>query len=459
MTWLSGFYRSLVALVLAFSLGACGLTLSPESPSEGTSSIPRVYQGQVVVEAKGPWHPWGPNIAGPTPLYPAGRYLVDSAGIASLGADTPIIPYDAATDPCNYIKAPGIVCEPNFVIQAQVEPNDPLLSQLYGLKMIEADKAWGIVTKTTARVAVLDSGIDKNHPDLIGNSITSHNFIGGEPDEDTNGHGTHVAGTIAATGNNGVGVVGVSWRSPRLLALRFLNKLGSGSLFNAIRAIDYAIAQRDVRVNNASWGCRNCYSQQLRDAIRRAKDANILFVAAAGNNGLNTDLDGNAHYPSMYEEDNVISVAAVDADKNLTSFSNYGALSVDIAAPGKSIVSTATGGGVRSLSGTSMAAPHISGIAALVWTKHPSLDVVAIRERILTYSQRVNGLGGKVSSGAIANAFGAITGATPVPEPPKCQKAKLRKCNLRCQKKYRCKCLKQQRCRTLCREKTNCPNV
>ena len=258
--------------------------------------------------------------------------------------------------------------QPNYTITVDATtPNDSHFSQLWGLHNtgqsggtvdadIDAVEAWDIQTGGSVVIGVVDTGIDYTHPDLVSNIWTNPGEIAGNNiDDDGNGyvddihgydfayndsdpmdvhsHGTHVAGTIAAAGNNSQGVVGVNWNA-QLMALKFLGDNGSGSTFNAVRAVEYATAM-GVRITNNSWGGGG-FSQALYNAIAAADDA--LFVAAAGNSG--TDNDLYPHYPSNYDLDNVISVASTTRNDTLSGFSCYGATTVDLAAPGSSIYST-----------------------------------------------------------------------------------------------------------------------
>jgi subtilisin family serine protease len=193
------------------------------------------------------------------------------------------------------------------------------------------------------------------------------------------------------------------------MPLKFLGRGGFGSTKNAIEAINYAIDRKkkgvNVRVISASWGSTS-RSKALEDAIRAAGDAGILFVAAAGNSS--TDNDKRPHFPSNYDLPNVISVAALDRTDQLASFSNYGAKTVHIAAPGKDIISTWLNDDYRGASGTSMATPHVSGVAALILAKSPNLSVQKLRERLLSSVDKLDQLQGKVSSGGRLNAAKAV---------------------------------------------------
>lgn len=289
-------------------------------------------------------------------------------------------------------------CSPNYIVKTSTIPNDPLFTETWGLA--NAPKAWGISTgDEQIVVAVVDTGIDYTHPDLEANmwrnpaeafdgidndgngiidDVFGYNAITrtGNPFDD-HGHGTHCAGTIGAVGGNGIGVAGVNW-NVKLMALKFLNANGSGDLAGAIRAINYVTDQKirgvNVRVINSSWGGGG-YSAPLEAAIKASNDAGIVFVAAAGNSSNNNDTKPS--YPANYP--GVISVAAISQGNNLATFSNYGRTTVQIAAPGVSILSTLPGNRYGRMSGTSMAAPHISGAIALLFSVAPELSDVKTR--------------------------------------------------------------------------------
>ena len=264
--------------------------------------------------------------------------------------------------------------EPNYIVHALATPNDPSFGELWGLHNtgqtvngtpgtsdadIDAPEAWDITTgSTSVIIAVIDSGVAWDHPELAGNiwtntgeipgngidddgngkedDIRGWDFVDGDNDPmDYFGHGTHVAGTIAGVGNNSRGITGVMWTA-RIMPLRFLDATGSGNTADAIAAIDYAVAN-GARVLNNSWGGYGS-SQSLKKAIQRSNSAGTVFVASAGNDGLNND--STPAYPASFPVANIISVAATDQDDNLALFSNYGAASVDVGAPGVNTYST-----------------------------------------------------------------------------------------------------------------------
>ena len=320
-------------------------------------------------------------------------------------------------------------------------PNDPQFGDQWALNNqgqdggkdradIDALKAW-VKTKGSSDVvvAVLDSGVDFTHVDLRENmwirpegvpaytddELGSFNDINGfngtdkiaDPMDD-NGHGTHCAGIIGAEGDNGEGIAGVNWHV-KIMPLKFLGRGGFGSVDDAIEAINYAIDRKkhgvNIRVISASWGSTT-NSKALEDTIRAAGEAGILFVAAAGNDG--SDNDRRAHYPSNYDLPNVISVAALDRNDNLASFSNFGVKTVHIAAPGKDILSTWLNDGYREASGTSMATPYVSGVAALIIANEPTISMEKLRERLLKSVDKIDSLNGKVASGGRLNAAKAL---------------------------------------------------
>ena len=325
-----------------------------------------------------------------------------------------------------------LYAEPDWVVHATDLTNDPELPNLWGLEQasdadIDASVAWDRTAGSGVVVAVIDSGVDLDHPDLAANLWTNPGETAGngvdddnngyiddlhgwdyvdndaEPD-DANGHGTHVAGTIAAVGDNGIGVVGVAHEA-RIMPIRILDAGGEGSIGAAVAAIEYAF-RNGARMSNNSWGWRGEASLSLQEAIRAANDADHLVVAAAGNDG--ADTDEYAHFPSGYDVPNIIAVAATDANDALASFSNVGALSVDVAAPGVEILSTWPGGGYQSIDGTSMATPHVSGVAALVRAAYPTWTVAEVRAQILRTVRRVPALAGYVARGGIINAAAAL---------------------------------------------------
>jgi len=322
-------------------------------------------------------------------------------------------------------------------------PDDEYFSLLWGMHNtgqsegtadadIDAPDAWDITTGSSdIVVAVIDTGVDYNHPDLNDNmwvnvaelngvadydddgngyvdDIYGSDFINNEGDpNDDHGHGTHCSGTIAAGGNNGIGVVGVSWNA-KIMALKFLGSDGSGDTLGAIDAINYAI-DNDADIMSNSWGGGG-YSLALKDAILTANDAGILFVAAAGNSRKNTDR--RPHYPSSYDVPNIISVAATDHNDALAGFSNYGPNSVDLGAPGVTIGSTYPSNSYVYMSGTSMAAPHVAGAAALIMAENPTISVDVLKAKILDSIDPIDALAGITVTGGRLNVFNCLEANT-----------------------------------------------
>src|SRR4051795_4044224 len=278
------------------------------------------------------------------------------------------------------------------------------------------------LTESDVTVGVVDSGVDLAHPDLKANLLSSgHDYVDGDnTPSDQNGHGTHVAGIIGAVGNNGIGVAGVAWKAS-ILPVRVLNASGSGSVSTVVNGYNYA-AGHGAKIVNVSLG-GDAPSQTEYDALRNA--SNTLFVVAAGNDGVNVDTTDS--YPCAYDLPNVLCVAATGADDQLASFSDYGATSVDLAAPGVDILSTYPTAlspdpsfPYKWLSGTSMATPEVAGAAALVLDQDPTLTPWQLREKLTSSAEKVPALEGKVASGgrldvAAALAEPAPTDAAPTP--------------------------------------------
>ena len=252
--------------------------------------------------------------------------------------------------------------------------NDPYLDKLWGLQNSGATQAWPQIRDSAKIiVAVIDTGVDYRHPDLQANMWSrggryGYDFYDGDDDPlDEQNHGTHVAGTIAGVGNNGVGVVGVNWKA-RIMALRFMGPDGAGATSDAVKCIDWAV-DNGAHILCNSWGGPD-NSPELIEAVARAERKGVLFVVAAGNTGgTGNNNDQRPSYPSSLRSANVISVGAIDKNDARGSFSHYGKQSVDIGAPGVDILSTVRNNKYDTYSGTSMAAPHVAGAAALVWEK------------------------------------------------------------------------------------------
>lgn len=335
--------------------------------------------------------------------------------------------------------------EPDYVVREHaVIPNDPSFNQLWGMANtgqtvnadpgvagadIRATDAWGVLTgNPNFVVAIIDSGTLTTHVDLAANIWVNPGEIAGNGiDDDANGyiddtkgwdffsvdnnpddggHGTHTAGTVGAVGNNGIGVAGVAW-SCKLMALRFIGPTG-GFTSDAILAVQYATG-KNVKVSNNSWG-GGAFSQALFDAIGASRAVGHVFVASAGNNGANSDISPS--YPAAYSLDNIISVAATDNNDARASFSNYGAASCDIGAPGVNTYST-YGTTYAFLSGTSMAGPHVAGAAALVYIQNPTWTYAQVKAKILGTARPIAALAGLCVTGGVLDLNACLGGVAP----------------------------------------------
>lgn len=359
----------------------------------------------------------------------------------------------------NPIKERGVVAKKllksPFTDFTAATPDDPSFGKLWGLRNtgsnepngsagvegadVNALKAWDITKGSrSVRIAVIDTGVDYNHPDLKANMWTNTAELNGKPGVDDdgngfvddvygydfanmdsnpmdgNGHGTHCSGTIGAVHDNRIGVAGVM-SDVQIMAVKFLGDDGSGSLEGAIKAIDYA-TMMNVDLMSNSWGGGG-RSQALLDAIQRASDKGIIFTAAAGNSSSNND--ASPSYPASYDTPNMVAVAATTAQNGLASFSSYGRNSVHIGAPGHNILSTVNGGGYDVYSGTSMATPHVSGVLGLLLAKEGRMSHTALRERLTLTSVPVAALRGKTQTAGRIDAYNLLTDVRPERSGPK----------------------------------------
>ena len=348
-----------------------------------------------------------------------------------------------------YRRDPDVVyAEPNYIVRKAIVPNDPRFDEQWAASVISLPLAWNTTTGDTATIiAIVDTGIDYEHPDLAANmwqntleasgvvgvdddgngfvdDVYGYSFNGAQDsadpmDDDTaDAHGTHVAGIAGAEGNNGEGVSGVNWRT-RLMAVKVLHgPTGDGSVADVAEGVRYAV-DNGARVLNLSLTLPG-YSQTLADAIDYADSQGALVVVAAGNSAY--DLDWRNVSPPSLRRPNLIGVAAIDQSARLAYYSNYGHTTVDVAAPGGtdsltsnailSTVSPIAGRGLyHSLAGTSMAAPHVAGLAALLWSAFPDLDHHAIKGRILNGSVPLAGLEGRLITGGRIDAYRSLTQA------------------------------------------------
>ena len=363
----------------------------------------------------------GGSLTGPS-LDGAGLYLVETlrdldAALVVLGR-SPVVKWAG----------------PDAVLSVADLPSDPRLDELWGLtgaNGIDAPGAWAhSLGDPSVVVAVIDTGVDLDHPDLAANIWTNSGEIAGNGiDDDGNGyiddlhgwdfvnddsdpnddhnHGTHVAGTIAGVAND-IGVVGVA-PGVQIMALKFLSASGGGYSSDAVSALSYAIAN-GASISNNSWGGGGS-SGAMSGMLDQAAAADHLFVAAAGNS--NSDNDTWPTYPASYPQDIVLTVASTQIDGNRSSFSNYGELGVDVAAPGSAILSTVFGGGYATYSGTSMATPHVVGVAALVRSVAPGLTALQVKERLIDSSTWVDALSTVSGSGGRVDAAAAVGASVP----------------------------------------------
>lgn len=339
-------------------------------------------------------------------------------------------------------RADGLrYAEPDYIVHAlATTPDDPRFNELWGLDNtgqsggqadadIDAPEGWDIRHDASGViVGIIDSGIRATHQDLAANMwVNAGEVPGNGVDDDGNGyiddihginaitgsgnatddnsHGTHVAGTVGAVGNNGTGVAGVAW-STQLVALKFLSAGGSGATSDAIECIDYAIAA-GAHVLNNSWGGGG-FSLSLEDAVGRAESAGVVFVAAAGNAG--SDNDRLPAFPASYENPVVVSVASATRSGTRSGFSNTGEQAVDIFAPGSAVLSVgyASDSAYATLSGTSMATPHVAGLVALIAAQFPGDSAVDWINRLYAGGEERPGFEGLVRTGRMANLAGAL---------------------------------------------------
>lgn len=361
-------------------------------------------------------------------------------------------------------KADGILyAEPNYKIYlASTFPNDTRFNELWGMHNtgqtggtadadIDAPEAWDIATDSDIIVAVLDTGIDYTHPDLAANMWVNPGEIPGNGlDDDGNGyiddvygwdfadddedpidyyyHGTHCAGTVGAVGNNNRGVVGVCWNVKIMNLKIFPNYEDEGFIAGAILAIEYGV-DKGSRVLSNSWGGGN-KSDALEDAIEAADAKGVLFVAAAGNYPQLPWFDNDAIpvYPASYDLNNIVAVMATDHYDNMSSFSHYGATSVDLGAPGSDILSTfptymtpameywGFSTDYETIGGTSMATPHVAGACALVWSVNPSLSHLEVKDVVRDEVDEIAALSGLCVTGGRLNIYkAALSVAGPQP--------------------------------------------
>ena len=377
----------------------------------------------------------GPNAGGwaTVNLPPSDNSELDGEGVLLAGMKT--------------LASSGVVeaVEPDFLVTTTASPTDSAFTDglLWGLRNtgqnggtagidLGAVAAWDTTTgSSNVIVAVIDTGIRYTHQDLAGqmwlnpgevpgnrvdddgdgyiDNVHGIDAVNGDGDPmDDNNHGTHCAGTIGARANNGHPHVGVAWEV-RLMACKFLSADGWGYLSGAIECIDFAV-DNGAKVLSNSWGGGG-FSQSLYDTIERARDAGVIFVAAAGNSG--ADTDSSPSYPSAYDLDNIIAVAAIDRRGKLASWSNYGRSTVDVGAPGVDIYSctASSDSSYAGYSGTSMATPHVAGVLALLRAHDGTMSASELKAKILNTSLLLDDLRDRTVSGGLAHAGNALDGS------------------------------------------------
>ena len=376
-------------LVAAACAAAASLAMA------ASSSAAPYADGQVIVKYRS-----GITTAERLALFERTGVVRTLGDVAGVGAKVVQVSGDAAAAAARLERSAAVAyAEPNYILQATATPNDPMFGQMYGLNNtgqtggspdadIDAPEGWnalpGFPATGGARVGIVDTGIDRAHPDLAGtvantDCAQSRGFLvfAGQirvgSCSDDNGHGTHVAGTISANTNNGQGVAGVSFNSPLIICRALGGALGTGTTADVANCINWT-ASRGAKVISMSLGGGN--STTLQSAVRNAwnNGNGALLVAASGNDG-----DSTVNYPAGYAE--VVSVAATDHSDARASFSNANA-DVEVAGPGVDILSTWLGGGYNEISGTSMATPHASGVAAVISTLNPGATAATLRSRL-----------------------------------------------------------------------------
>lgn len=409
-----------VLMVLLLLVSGCGWVRETPEPTCGVLAHAHDPESVIVRYRSAPQSvPAGMRQIGPDQLNLYVAEVADVAGALEVYCNDPNVLYS----------------EPNYIYEAvDTVPNDPHWGSLWGMRSIRAPGAWDLAVRGVPVVGI-DTGVYYDHPDL--NPWTNAVELNGRPGVDDdgngwvddvygidtcnrdsdpyddNGHGTHTAGTVGAVGNNGVGVVGVAW-GPEVGACKFLASGGRGYISDAVDCLVWAV-DKGFRVSNNSWG-GTAFSQALYDIIGWAGRVNgHVFVTAAGN--INRDLDEQPLYPAAMDLPNIISVTAIDQYDRLASFAAWGKVTVDLGAPGVSVLSTLPGGGYGRMDGTSMASPHVAGAVAMVRYLRPDWSAERVKNHLLTHVRPIDALRGKTVSGGVLDLDAAIASLGPQPTP------------------------------------------
>lgn len=338
-------------------------------------------------------------------------------------------------------RMPGVVAvEPDYVRKIEILPNDPSYTKQFAPGKMDLPEVWDLRTAADdVIVAVIDTGIQQDHPDLAGNiyvnpneqlngedsdgngyvdDVSGWDLVGPDlsdpaPDNDPSdvqGHGTKVSGVVGAIGNNALGVAGAVWKV-RILPIKIGEDSTTAtlSLVASIEAVDYAVGQGAMVINASYSG--DTYSHFELDALQAAQDAGVIMVTASGNSG--DDIDVTPAYPSSHNLANILSLAATTSSDSMPSWSNFGAKTVDLAAPGSSVYTTAKTNTYRYASGTSFSTPNVAGIAALMRSEYPTMNVRKLRLMIMEGTDPVPSHRGKTVTGGRANAYSSFTAPMP----------------------------------------------
>ena len=434
--WKNRFFGGLTIFALVSSASVCA---APHGPELAKASPP-FREGRLLIKPK-PGFP-GSSLQQLHRVH-SNRVLRTFPGIGNLQV-IQLAPGISVSQAADHYRRSGLIeyAEPDYVLHGLLSPNDNFYVAQWNLLNtgqeggtvgadVRAPAAWNLQSLAeNVLVAVVDSGIHLTHEDLAPSLWTNPGEIAGNGlDDDQNGyiddvhgintidgsgnvmddhgHGSHVAGIIGARGSNAVGIAGVAWRV-KILSCKFLDAHLDGLLSDAIEGIDYA-RSKGAKIINGSFGMPSYNTQALYDALQSLRSAGILFVAACGNSGNNNDTT-TPIYPASYDLDNIIAVAATTRFDDLAWFSSYGPTTVDLGAPGDTVLSCWIGANdqYNNYNGTSMAAPHVAGACALLWAHFPNEDYRQIKNHVLAGTDPIPALAGKCVTGGRLNLVKAL---------------------------------------------------